>query len=797
MNRFRLLVVSALIAAPAFAQGMLIPTDTSMGPLGVKYQRVSADIQDGTAVTKVEQVFVNNGPSQLEAHFVFPLPKGAALQDFYLWINGKKTKGEILEKQKATEIYEGIVRRLKDPGLLEYVDSDVFRARVFPVPAHGEQRVELTFSQVLDFQSGIYHYHYPLGAGSRGAPSLRVQQDFTFSADLKSKVPIRSVYSPTHTLGIAHKGENEAIAGMEAGQGFDISKDLDLYYTTSDKAIGLSVLSYRASQEEPGYFLALVAPRTEVPKDEVIAKRVTFVIDTSGSMMGDRIKLARESLKYCVQRLNPKDEFNVIRFSTDVESLFDKPMPANGDYVKKALGFVENMEAIGGTAIDEALTRALKDADNKGDKPHMIIFVTDGHPTVGATEEDVISANARKLNTKNSRIFTFGVGDDLNARLLDRIADDGQGTADFVRDGKEFEIKISAFMDKVANPVMSEVALDLSAFGAFDVYPKRLPDLFKGQQLVVMGRYRTPGESKVTMTGAFNGGKKSFEYGAAMAKESKAADFIPRLWAIRKVGYLLEEIRLHGERPELKDEVTMLGKKFGIVTPYTSYLVVEDVPVPVARNEWRRGDAPPPPMSPPPPSPWSASPRGEESARFAPMKKAKEMPMPEPKADARPADKVASHAAMQAPAESQMDADDYAKAFGGPQGGAGGLGNKGGALGASSGMDGIAVSKATRSLKDSERGPSASDPVRVAAGRTYIFRAGGWIDSEALSGTPKQLKVKYLSDAYFALLKVRPDLKAGIALGDRVVIVVGQGKSIVIAPNEGEEKADKVEAFLK
>ncbi|MBK7860122.1 MAG: VWA domain-containing protein [Archangiaceae bacterium] len=780
MNFARLLVVLTLLAAPAaLAQGMLIPTDTSMGPLGVKYQHVSAELRDGTAVTRVEQTFVNSGPRQLEAHYVFPLPKGAALQDFYLWINGKKTKGEILEKQKATEIYEGIVRRLQDPGLLEYVDSDVFRARVFPVPANGEQKIELTFSQVLDFQSGVYHYHYPLGAGARGAPALKVRQDFSFAARLTSKTPIRSVYSPTHALGVSRKSENEAVAGMEAGSGFDISKDLDLYYTTSDKAIGLSVLSYRASGEEPGYFLALVSPRTEVPKDEIISKRVTFVVDTSGSMMGDRIKLARDSLKYCVQRLNPRDEFNVVRFSTDVEALFEKPQSANPDMVKKALSFVDSFEAIGGTAIDEALLRGLKDAEGKGDKPHMVIFITDGHPTVGSTEEDAISGNAKKSN-KGSRVFTFGVGDDLNARLLDRIAEQGQGTSDFVRDGKEFEIKISAFMDKVANPVLSNVALDLAAFGAYDVYPKKLPDLFKGQQLVVMGRYRTPGEAKAVLSGSINGAKKSFEYGAAMSGQNKAADFIPRLWAIRKVGYLLEEIRLRGERAELKDEVTLLGKKFGIVTPYTSYLVVEDVPV--ANNR------------PPPPPPWAARPMRDEEARFAPQKKEKasDRGMVEPK----PASPGAS---APPPAAEPMEADDLAKAFGGGRGAAAQASGKAdtGALGNSSGSEGIAVSKATRALKDYDKGPSSSEPVRVAGGRTYIFRAGGWFDSEAIGGTAKTLKVKYLSEAYFALLKARPELKAGLALGDRVVVLVGANKSVVIAPGEGEEKADKVEAFLK
>ena len=536
----RLIFLASLMVAPlALAQGMLIPTDTSLGPLGIKYQRVSAEIVDGAAVTKVEQVFVNTSPRQLEAHYVFPLPKGAALQDFYLWINGKRTKGEMLEKQKATDIYEGIVRRLQDPGLLEYVDTDAFRARVFPVPANGEQKIELTFSQVLDFNAGLYQYHYPLGAGTRGAPKLTVRQDFTFSATIKSKTPLRSIYSPTHKLGVSRKGENQATTGLELGAGADISKDLDLFYTVSDKAIGLTFMSNRPDNEQPGFFMALISPRTDVKADEVIAKRVTFVIDTSGSMMGDRMKLARDSLKYCVQKLNPRDEFNVVRFSTDVESLFEKPAAATEANVKKAVEFVSGLEAIGGTAIDEAMVRALKDGANRGERPHMVMFITDGHPTVGETDEATISKDAKDAN-KGSRVFTFGVGDELNARLLDRMAEEGNGTSDFARDGRDFELKIGAFYDKVANPVLADLALDLSAFGAYDVYPKRLGDLFKGSQLVVMGRYRTPKDGTVLLTGSFNGKKQVFEYRAEAAKESKQFDFVPRLWAIRKVGYLLD-----------------------------------------------------------------------------------------------------------------------------------------------------------------------------------------------------------------------------------------------------------------
>jgi Ca-activated chloride channel family protein len=364
----------------------------------------------------------------------------------------------------------------------------------------------------------------------------------------------------------------------------------------------------------------------------------------------------------------------------------------------------------------------------------------------------LIAQHAKAAN-KGSRIFTFGVGDDLNARLLDRIAEEGQGTSDFVRDEKDFELKIGGFYDKVANPVLADVALDLGAFGAYDVYPRRLGDLFKGQQLVVMGRYRTPKESTVVLSGSVNGKKTVFEYRGEMVKEGKAFDFVPRLWAIRKVGYLLEEIRLHGEKAELKDEIVSLGKKYGIVTPYTSYLVVEDTPMPVARNQ-------PPPL--PVPRPWVGGPL--ES-------------------------KPAASPAAAPPSEGD---EGFGSAF---ARGGGGVETK--SIEASGGREAIAASKAVQKMKHEEVAQKVNEPVRVASGRTFIYRSGGWIDSEALAGTAKQLEVKYLSDAYFALLKARPDLKAALALSDRLVIVVAKGKSIVIDPAGGETKADAVKSFLE
>ncbi|HEX5744762.1 MAG TPA: VIT and VWA domain-containing protein [Archangium sp.] len=761
-----LLLATLLVPVLASAQGMLLPTTPNTRPLAIKSQRVSVELQDGTAITRVEQVFQNDGPSQLEAHYIFPLPKGAALSGFYLWVNGKKTRGEVLEKEKATTIYEGIVRRLADPGLLEYVDSDVFRMRVFPVPARGEQRVELTFSQVLDYSAGLYHYHYPLGATAKGQPAdwrvveAKATQDFTFSARVSTKTPLRSIYSPTHRMDVSRRGESSAVVGLEQGGGADLSKDLDLYFSVSDKAVGFSLLTYK-EKDEPGYFLALLAPKAEVKPDEIGSKRVTFVIDTSGSMQGERMKIARDALKYCVTRLNPQDTFNVVRFSTDVEPLFPGLKPANEENIQKAVSFVEQLEAIGGTAIDDALVRGLQDNDGQSPTPHLLLFITDGQPTIGETDEAVIAQHARSGRKNRTRLFTFGVGDELNARLLDRLSADGNGTSDFVRDGKEFETKVSSFYDAVSNPVLADLSIDLSSIDAYDLYPRKLPDLFKGSQVVVMGRYRKPGDAKVVLTGHVNESKRTFEYGTTAPREATRDDFIPRLWAIRKVGFLLEEIRLRGERPELRDEVVTLGKKFGIVTPYTSYLVVEDEPMVANR--------PPQPVT----RPWRDD-RSQEESRSAPRKSARSEEDVDGVFSGGPASGAGSGGAMAsaapaAPAES---------------------------LSVAEGKGGVAVSRATRKMKEQERGPSASDPVRVAAGRTFLYRDGGWIDSEALSNPGKQLKVKFLSKAYFELLNARPELKAAFALGDRVMVQVARGKSIIVG-QEGEEDAAKVLAFLK
>ncbi|MDP6848687.1 MAG: VIT domain-containing protein, partial [Kiritimatiellia bacterium] len=349
-----MLLVLAVSHSVCLGSGMLIPKDKSLPPLAIKYQRVDIRVKDSVATAKIEQVFKNSTNRDLEAVYVFPLPAGATIADFAMYINGKRMSGEVVEKGKARKIYQDIVRRMKDPGLLEHMGENLFRVSVYPVPKNGEQKFELEYSQELEYEAGLYKLVYPLRTSEK---SSRLLEDFTVSARVTSSTPLKSIYSPSHEIGISRKGEHEAIIGFEEEQSV-LDKDFVLYYGVSKKDFGLNLLTH-ATSDEDGYFMMMLAPSVAPPKGMVIKKDVTFVFDTSGSMSGKKIEQARSALAYCVEKLNDGDRFNIIRFSTDVEPFKKDMVTVDGKSREAALEFVKDIEARGGTAINDALQAAL------------------------------------------------------------------------------------------------------------------------------------------------------------------------------------------------------------------------------------------------------------------------------------------------------------------------------------------------------------------------------------------------------------------------------------------------------
>jgi Ca-activated chloride channel family protein len=554
-----------------FGDGFIIPRQDpreEIPPLTVKYHRVRVDINNQVAKTSVDQVFINNFGRDIEGTYIFPLPEGASITEFAMYIGSERVQGEILDATQARRIYEDIVRRLKDPALLEYIGRNMFRARVFPIPARGEKRIQLSYTEVLKAERGLVKYLYPLNTERF---SLKPLQELSLTVKVESKIPIATVYSPSHKVSVRKEGANLATAGYEAT---DVKPDKDfvLFYGLSEDDIGLSFVNSEGPDGK--YFLFLAAPRYADKREKVINKNLVLVLDSSGSMGGAKISQAKDAARFIINHLDERDEFSIIDFDDGVTLFSEGLLPASAAIRDRALKFVDGIEDSGGTNIHDALLKALAKL-RTGDRPNYVLFLTDGQPTVGTTATDEILKAVGAANEVRARLFVFGVGNDVNTELLDSLSTRNRGTSIYVGENEDLEVSISSFYEKISSPLLADLSLKFKGIEARDLYPQTMPDLFKGSQLVVVGKYEGEGPVVATLSGKVGKEDKTFSLeGQKLARGSEFA-FLPRLWATRRVGYLLEEIRLHGQNPELIDEVKKLGLKYGIVTPYTSYLVTE------------------------------------------------------------------------------------------------------------------------------------------------------------------------------------------------------------------------------
>lgn len=543
--------------------------------------RVEARIKEQYAITEIAQEFKNPTGRRLEGTFLFPVPRGAQLRKFTMEIDGKPVAAELLAADKARSIYEDIVRRQNDPALLEFVERDLYRVRIFPIEPHATRKVTFSYEQLLVADAGLVRYVYPLAVEKFSAKPI---ERVSLKIDLSAGRPLKSIYSPTHDVDITRQGEGRATVGYETA-GAGETADFELFFSRDEEGVGMSLLTYRADDSQDGYFLLLASPGLVAEKDRVLPKDVVFVVDTSGSMAGGKLDQAKKALHFCVENLNAGDRFEVLRFATDLEPLFQDLVTVDDASRRKARDFITRLKPLGGTAIHDSLQAALKLRSDAGERPFIVIFLTDGLPTVGETNIDRIVTTATGGAQANTRIFCFGIGTDVNTHLLDRITEATRAASQYVLPNEDLEVKLSSFFAKIKDPVLTQPGLSLPAAARVSrMYPQALPDLFNGEQLVVVGRYASPADGTARLTGQAGGEEKNFAGDITFPKRAGEHDFIPRLWATRRIGWLLDEIRLRGENKELKDEVATLAREHGIVTPYTAWLIVED--------EQRRGVRP-------------------------------------------------------------------------------------------------------------------------------------------------------------------------------------------------------------
>ena len=535
---------------------------------------IDARVRDQVAEVQVAQTFHNPGSTTIEAEYLFPLPDDAGVQNLVLMVDGHELPGRLLPKDEARRIYEEIVRTRRDPALLEYMGRGLFRASVFPIPPGADRKVTLRYTQLCRRDRDVVEFVYPLATQKHSAKSI---QRLTLDLRIEGRDPIKSVYCPSHELTITRPGEREVKATLERRDVLP-TNDFKLVYTLAGGTLGATVLSYRPDPNEDGYFLLLASPEVKPLDARPLPKTVLFVLDRSGSMAGKKLDQAKNALQFVLNNLRDDDTFNIIAYDDRVEAFKPEVQRYSTATRAEAEKFVANIREGGSTNIDGALKAALAMISDDS-RPNYVLFLTDGLPTVAETNEHRISENARGGNKYHARVFAFGVGFDVNARLLDRLSGGNGGTSEYVRPDEDIESHVGAFYSKMTRPAFAGISIGLAGTDVNRTYPRDIPDLFEGGQLVWVGRYRTSGRSTVRLSGRVGGEPRSFEFPAELAASGSGTghDFVEKLWAVRRVGFIIDQIDLNGPNKELTDELVALGTKYGLLTPYTSFLADERV----------------------------------------------------------------------------------------------------------------------------------------------------------------------------------------------------------------------------
>ena len=718
---FLLLSICVGFAAIANAQGVIVPGPCRRCPelprpiplpraLPIKSIKIDTKISSQVATTHVEQVFRNDTAATMEGTYLFPIPESASIAEFAIWDGDRRLVGEVRTREEARRIYDEIVRRQRDPGLLEYAGKDLFQASIFPILPHSDKKLEITYTQVVRGEGGTVSYRYPLGSGRQltqiGSVAGRIE--------VESNEPLRNVYSPTHVIDVKRNSDRRSLVSFESERGKE-PQDFQLFYTISKEDFGLTLLTHREPGKH-GYFLLMISPKDDWSEQEYSAKDVVFVVDTSGSMAEEgKMEKARSALLYGVRILRPQDRFNIISFAGEERLMEAGLIPADDKGRARGEAFVKALKPVGGTNINQSLLASLRQfSEADRERPKMLVFMTDGLPTVDETNVSRILDNVRKVSRPGVRLFTFGVGYDVNTTLLDKLAAENGGAADYVEPKEDLEVKVSNFFAKVSYPVLTDLRLDMGGAQTDLIYPRAIPDVFRGAQVTLIGRYSNEADLKalqLKLSGKSGSTMRTYNYpNLNFPLRTDANDYLPRLWATRRVGWLMEQVRTNGEQKELHDEIVDLGTRYGIVTPYTSYLALED-------NRFITSNAAP-------------------GTGFGRAKR----------------DTSNLYSVNPAPSSSPQPSLDVV-----------------------TGAGAVQLSKMQREQQDLTvlKENTRTDAVKRVAGKTFYLIDNVWTDSEFKAETrlPETVLV-FGSDEYFALLKQHPKLANYFSLGERVIVVL-------------------------
>lgn len=554
------------------------PAEIRRAEYRVETLKLDVSIEDQKAVCRLTQVIHNPTARPIEVEYLRPLPLEGAVAGLTLLADGQELAGKIYNKDEAWNVYREIVAGAQDPALLEYAGQGLFKARIFPVPARGRRSLELKFEMLLKKEDGQTSFVFPLADPLTQGREI---EDQAINIRLKTSQPLKTVYSPVE-MAISRQSDREAVVSLNARQAPPL-ETARLYFQAREAAsIGGMVLSHKPDQDDDGYFIFLADPGFSQDSDLKEAKNVIFVLDVSGSMSGRKLKQAQEALIFILERLNDQDNFNLITYNEEAALWRPEWAAMNAGNRAEAKNFAAGLRAGGNTNLEAAL-RASWAMITDHPAPTYILFLTDGQPTAGETREKPLADLAQKLNSssnaRSARLFAFGVGNDVNARLLDRLSGQNGGASVYVLPDENLERALAGFFAKIDAPALTgpEIRAGLKINR---VLPETLPDLFRGRQLVAVGRYSGAGATNFTLAGRVGAETKTFVYPAQLASGSApGGEFIERLWAQRRIGEIIDQLdlaALESPNQNLVNELVALSKRYGILTPYTSFLALED-----------------------------------------------------------------------------------------------------------------------------------------------------------------------------------------------------------------------------
>lgn len=562
---------------------------TVSGSVQITGVDAAVDIVEQVATTTLDISLSNPTGTRLEAQMLVPVPEKAALRGFTFQGAAAEPKAELLNKDEARRIYDSIVAKTRDPALLEFIGCNLIQSSVFPVEARGTQKVRIVYEHLLSVDGDRVDYVLPR------TESIDYRVPWNISVRIKSKTDLGTVYSPSHRLETKRVSENIVTARVIA-EATTEPGPFRLSYLLQREGVTASLLAYPDPKVGGGYFLLLASPPVKAPKMDTIKREVILVLDRSGSMAGEKLEQVRVAALQVLEGLEDGEAFNIIVYHEAVESFAPEPVIKNAETMRAARAYVRGIRVRGGTNLHDALLEALRMKPTKGCLP-IVLFLTDGLPTIGQTSEKAIREIASKANRHERRVFTFGVGVDVNTPLLDKIAVETRATATFVLPKEDVEVKVGQVFKRLAGPVLAGPQLrarDRDASPALgrvrELTPAKLPDLFEGDQLVVLGQYVGEEPLPFTLSGDVFGKSRTFQFRFNLDKASTKNAFVPRLWASRKIATLTDAIRDLGadaalgssaattrdpRLKELVDEIVRLSKEFGILTEYTAFLARE------------------------------------------------------------------------------------------------------------------------------------------------------------------------------------------------------------------------------